>query len=200
MAQPQTEIDPTPLFLFEDTIDGYFPLRISLSQMMERLGTALAYVQIEHAPILEVPGLAPDAPVPLNIRSGRAGLIDTLDLKVEQTENGTQISGLGQWRWLDGQENAVLDPMTRLAEPAFLHGCVSTPPMGATKAIQTSSARRVFATRQSAPTGKPAARRSGEHPQRLWGPFLNTGEISHRVHHRSECNRPDAEYVLLESG
>ena len=154
MTEPKVEIDPKPFHLFEDTIDGYFPLRISLSQMMARLGTSLAYVEIEHAPMIDVPGLAHDAPVPLNIRSGRAGLIDALYLKVEQNDGDTGLSGLGQWRWRDGQKSAILDPMTRLAEPVFLRGCSLTPPKGANKPIQTARARRLIADSPPAPFGQ----------------------------------------------
>lgn len=118
MMPPATET--TRLYAFEDIIDGYFPLRISLMQMLERLGTPLAYVEITHAPIMQIPGLPHDAPVPLNIRAGRAGVIDRLHLRAEG--NGA-LSGAGSWRWLDGSHAGdVLDPMTRLAEPVYLWG------------------------------------------------------------------------------
>ena len=118
-----TAHEDTPLTPFEEVIDGYFPLQVSLTQMLERLGVAQAYVEITHAPIMQIPGLAYDAPVPLNIRAGRAGMIDRLRLRVAQSEAGVALSGKGRWRWLDGRATSpTLDPMTRLAEPAFLHG------------------------------------------------------------------------------
>ena len=118
-----TAHEDTPLTPFEEVIDGYFPLQVSLTQMLERLGVAQAYVEITHAPIIQIPGLAYDAPVPLNIRAGRAGMIDRLRLRVAQSEAGVALSGKGRWRWLDGRATSpTLDPMTRLAEPAFLHG------------------------------------------------------------------------------
>lgn len=114
---------PVRARVFDDTIDGYFPLQNSLAQMMDRQGFAAARVQIRFAPIIDVPGLAHGAPVPLNIRSGRAGMIEKMDLVV--THSGGQVSGHAQWRWF-GKENehpeGKLDPMTRLAEPAFIHG------------------------------------------------------------------------------
>lgn len=122
MTTPREE---EPLYPFEDIIDGYFPLQVSLMQMLERLGSDLAYVEITHAPIMQIENLPHDAPVPLNIRDGRAGVIDQLHLRV--AADGA-ISGAGTWRWLDGSSaTEPLDPMTRLAEPAFLSGFCLAP-------------------------------------------------------------------------
>ena len=116
--------DPGPLHPFDDIIDGYFPLAVSLAQMLERRGIASAYVELTHAPIMQIPGLPHDAPVPLNIQAGRAGVIDRLYLRVD----AGAVSGGGIWRWLDGSLHGdKLDPMTRLAEPAFLRGFCSAP-------------------------------------------------------------------------
>ena len=78
---------PTDTRIFEDTIDGYFPLRVSLAQMMDRNGFDAALVSLTQAPVAAFPGLPEDAPVPLTIRAGRAGLIDWLTL----------------WLWHDGE-------------------------------------------------------------------------------------------------
>jgi hypothetical protein len=105
---------------FDDIIDGYFPLQVSLTQMLARKGFYAAHVTLSHAPIMDIPDLPPNAPVPLNIRSGRAGLIIYMSLDV--TLDG--LSGSGRWRWL-GESNPPgpeFDPLTRLAEPAFLIG------------------------------------------------------------------------------
>lgn len=109
---------------FEDIIDGYFPLRVSLGQMMDRLGAARAFVELSHAPIMQIPGLSHEAPVPLNIRAGRAGIVERLALWVDRDPNGGLcLGGSGVWRWLDGDLGApCLDPNTRLAEPAFVVG------------------------------------------------------------------------------
>ncbi|MEM7061224.1 MAG: hypothetical protein AAF557_26910, partial [Pseudomonadota bacterium] len=105
---------------FEDTIDGYFPLQVSLAQMLERNGLSAAVVTISFAPIMHIPGLPPGDPVPLNIRSGYAGLIDDLSLCVTPEK----MSGFGMWRWLTpGLDRGTrFDPTTRLAEPAYLSG------------------------------------------------------------------------------
>ncbi|WP_050927535.1 hypothetical protein [Aestuariivita boseongensis] len=112
-----TWVEGTP---FQDTIDGYFPLRTSLAQMLERQGFHAAVVTIDFAPIIHVSGLPADAPVPLNIRSGQAGLIHRLSVCV--TAQG--LSGFGYWRWLTQANGPPVDlgPDIRLAEPAFLSG------------------------------------------------------------------------------
>lgn len=104
---------------FEDTIDGYFPLKISLDQMMERQGFETVLCKISHAPIMEIDGLPIDAPVPLSVRAARVGLIEDMLLIVAQDE----VRGSGVWRWF-GESGLETDfnPITRLAEPAFLEG------------------------------------------------------------------------------
>ncbi len=114
---------PTDARIFEDTIDGYFPLRVSLAQMMDRNGFDAALVSLTQALVAAFEDLPDDAPVPLNIRAGRAGLIDYLTLWLWRDAGTVAMRAQGQWRWLaGGSEEAGLDPMTRLAEPAFLHG------------------------------------------------------------------------------
>ena len=58
------------LCFFNDVIDGYFPLQISLSHLLVRLNTTLAYLEIRYAPIMDIPGLAHSDPVPLNVKVG----------------------------------------------------------------------------------------------------------------------------------
>lgn len=108
---------------FEDIIDGYFPLVVSLHDMMARRRLGAALLSITHAPIMDIPGLPVTAPVPLNIASGRAGIILGLTLHVAVTDHTLTLHGFGEWRWLDaGPVPETLDPNTRLAEPAFLSG------------------------------------------------------------------------------
>jgi len=107
---------------FEDTIDGYFPLQISLGQMMQRHGFVQAFVSLRHQPMMEIPGLAATDPVPLNISAGRAGMIEELRLFVRVLPDDIWIGGEGAWVWFAGADTAVFDPMTRLAEPAIVSG------------------------------------------------------------------------------
>ena len=51
------------LYSFDDIIDGYFPLKFSLLQLLDRLNSSLAYVEISHAPIMEIYELEPQDPV-----------------------------------------------------------------------------------------------------------------------------------------
>ena len=111
------------LYSFDDVIDGYFPLKFSLLQLLDRLNTSLAYVEISHAPIMEIYELEPQDPVPLNISTGRVGIIDKLHVRI--TRDG-DFSSNGTWRWLEGLEpDAVFDSMIRLAEPAYVQGFFS---------------------------------------------------------------------------
>ena len=105
---------------FEDTIDGYFPLHESLVQMLERMGFASAIVTLDYAPIMHIDCLPGDAPVPLNIRAGFAGLIGKMTFCVTPDT----LCGVGTWRWLtaDAHNVARFDAATRLGEPCFATG------------------------------------------------------------------------------
>lgn len=111
--------------LFQDTIDGYFPLHVSLSHMLERNSFAAAVITLQYAPIMHIPGLAHDAAVPLNIKAGYAGMIEKMSFCISHD----RICGTGSWHWmLDGAsavavETVKLNAFTRLAEPCFLEGC-----------------------------------------------------------------------------
>ena len=106
---------------FEDILDGYFPLAVSIRDLMERRGVQTCQLTLRHAPILTVPGLPPDAPVPLNIRSGRAGLIRFARIFVKCDAENVRLRGFANWRWLDTvAPPRCLDPMVRLAEPCLV--------------------------------------------------------------------------------
>ncbi|MEX0284489.1 MAG: hypothetical protein AB3N23_07740 [Paracoccaceae bacterium] len=105
---------------FEDTIDGYFPLHLSLRQFLDRHGFAAAEVILRYAPIMHIPNLPPEAPVPLNILEGVAGIASYLRLWATPSS----LSGDGAWYWFESSDLSIsqLDPMVRLAEPAFVEG------------------------------------------------------------------------------
>ena len=109
---------------FEDTIDGYFPLRESLRQMLVRNSFDAALVFILHAPAMEIPGLKPEDPVPLYITQGHGCLLHELALVVQLVEAQAVISGVGRWSWWNGHRSHEhqFSDMHRLAEPAFLRG------------------------------------------------------------------------------
>lgn len=120
----QSSLQPLPsLQPFEEIIDGYFPLQVSLAQMMDRLRASYALVDLSYAPIMRIPDLPHDAPVPLNIREGTAGSISRMLIEVDLRNGPVHLRGRGAWSWNDtGTTEDLLDPMTRLAEPAFLYG------------------------------------------------------------------------------
>jgi len=108
---------------FDDFIDGYFPLEVSVLHLMERRGLSFARLTLTHAPIMHIADLHPDAPVPLNITAGRAGMIDQMVLMVQAAGQTCRLQGHASWRWLDGSDTGrTFDPQTRLAEPAYLQG------------------------------------------------------------------------------
>lgn len=109
---------------FEDTIDGYFPLRESLRQMLVRNECRTALVFILHAPAMEIPGLAPEDPVPLYITQGHGCILYEMALIVRLVAGNAVVTGLANWNWW-GQHRAddpVFSDMHRLAEPAFIRG------------------------------------------------------------------------------
>ncbi|WP_238364675.1 hypothetical protein [Mesobacterium pallidum] len=111
---------------FDDILDGYFTLKESVRQLMARHQLSWAWLVLSHAPVMEIAGLAPDAPVPLHLRDGHAGVIDALFVTVlycdATGEHDISLTGSGDWRWLDGRGDAALPADIRLAEPAYVMG------------------------------------------------------------------------------
>ena len=148
------------LYFFNDVIDGYFPLQISLSHLLERLDTSLAYVEITYAPIMDIPGLKLFDPVPLNLKMGRVGMIEKLHVRYESSGN---FSSNGSWYWLDAQEaNNSFDKVIRLAEPAYVEGFyVSNEPVRNSIKV----AKSIIA--DDMPSGR-----------EVWGPFTSKDDES----------------------
>lgn len=107
---------------FEDTIDGYFPLVESLRQMLVRQRFAAAWIDMSHAPMMDLPGLAADAPVPLRLDKARAGMIRHLAGFVRLSPDGSTLGCIGRWTWITRGPIDRLPAHIRLAEPAFLRG------------------------------------------------------------------------------
>lgn len=123
MSAPGFTIHPDPLYAFDDIIDGYFPLEVSLGQMLDRLGVAEAVVELRHAPIMRIPGLAPTSPVPLRVERGDIGQIGQMALHLCRENTSLKLSGHGAWQWFStDQQSDLFDPLTRLAEPAYVTG------------------------------------------------------------------------------
>lgn len=122
MAGTATQIPVIAAMAFEDTIDGYFPLRESLRQMLMRNRFESALVFIVQAPAMEIPGLPPEDPVPLYITEGHGSMIQQMAVLARLQDNQATVSGVAEWHWwgnhrMDDQD---FSDMHRLAEPAFI--------------------------------------------------------------------------------
>ena len=126
---------------FQDILDGYFTLRESLRQMAARQGFGGVTLTLTHAPVMDVPGLPPDAPVPLHLRDGHAGLIDTLVVTALFGGENVLLFGAGAWRWFDDRADPALPADVRLGEPAFVRGVGWS---GVTQAEPTTPHTRAF--------------------------------------------------------
>ena len=167
------------LYSFDDIIDGYFPMKFSLLQLLDRLNTSLAYVEISHAPIMEIYELEPQDPVPLSINTGRVGIIDKLHLRI--TRDG-DFSSNGTWRWLDGLEpNAIFDSMIRLAEPAYVQGFFSCIGHGS----------------HSDKVAKPVFRNKVPENGTIWGPFRGNFSRTTQKAVEGECNHSVDEFLAI---
>ena len=103
----KARVIPVEAARFEDIIDGYFPLQESLRQMLCRNGFASACVTLTHVPIMDIPNLAPEAPVPLRLIQGVSGIADRLDIIVTPIFAGLlAIIGIAVWLYSD------IDPTT----------------------------------------------------------------------------------------
>ncbi|WOI57863.1 hypothetical protein [Palleronia sp. LCG004] len=112
---------------FEDILDGYFTLRESVRQMMVRNGFGQAVFTLHHAPLIEVPGLAETAAVPLHLRPAHSGLVTRLSLTVT-LQPDLRLQGAGLWSWTDPRPDPGLPADIRLGEPAFIAGTGWTEP------------------------------------------------------------------------
>lgn len=183
MAPPSFAFDPTPYDAFEDIIDGYFPLQTSVAQLMQRLGAQEAVLELAHAPIMQIPGLPPDAPVPLKVQEGRVGLIESMCLFVVMQQGSAVLSGTCQWHWLNGDtDHGPFDAGTRLAEPAFLEGYAQL--SGNTRlsvnAIRPSKAQRVTLDPAQPLAQHAALKAAGFESGTFLGPLRTDGIISDR--------------------
>ncbi|MEP3233297.1 MAG: hypothetical protein ABJO30_10755 [Hyphomicrobiales bacterium] len=117
-------IIPLAGHVFEDTIDGYFPLQESLKQMMKRQGFSAAVVSLNFAPAMDIPNLAHEDPVPLYVTDGFGCMINHMTLVVRHIGDKVEVEGLGDWKWFDGPliDTPHFSPLHRLAEPAFIKG------------------------------------------------------------------------------
>ena len=118
------EMVPIKATLFEDFIDGYFPLNVSLGHMLTRHGFSSAWILMRVAPMMEIPGLTAAEPVPLHLNPAHGGQVDWLAATIRISGQIASLSGLAKWHWnypARANEKKFLTTL-RLAEPAFLRG------------------------------------------------------------------------------
>lgn len=186
--------------LFNDTIDGFFPLHVSLCHMLERNGYASAVITVQYAPIMFIPALPHDAPVPLNIKSNATGMIKTMSFCVAPD----RICGMGTWQWqasddaIDEPSAVELNAMTRLAEPAYVEGCgfargkLPTTLLGDVLQIERGDSNTI--------AGRPS--KSNVTKKYLWGPFkasmfhyIDSTCVMHGTSDPESINFAEGQYV-----
>ena len=111
---------------FEDIIDGYFPLKESLKQMLSRFQSPAAWVNFRFSPLINKENLKPSDPVPIQVDGFRTGLIHEASILVVSKNSEVILTGIADWSWHDSgrQAEAELSPFHRLAEPALVRGCL----------------------------------------------------------------------------
>ncbi|MEP3845527.1 MAG: hypothetical protein ABJM43_09320 [Paracoccaceae bacterium] len=121
---PDLPCDATPVRarVFEDTLDGYIPLELSIQYMLDRNRFQAAWIVLMHAPVMDIPGLAATAPVPLILSQSCSGLIDNMDIIATRHRDTAQLSGVGSWRWSAAMHETKFAPSHRLGEPVFIRG------------------------------------------------------------------------------
>ena len=110
---------------FEDTIDGYFPLVVSIRQLLERHSFASAFISLSHAPFMHLEGLGSEAPVPLRLNpDAKVGQIEDMLLLATCFEGQLLLCGVGEWSWMTNGvvEGRFFSSSYRLAEPAYICG------------------------------------------------------------------------------
>ena len=142
---------------FEDFIDGYFPLALSLRHFLDRRGFASAFIALQVAPMMHIDGLGDEEPVPLHIDVADEGQIDRLAAIARRDGSTSSLSGYADWRWrsASGIEKTDLRKSVRLSEPAFVRG-IGFPPgafeaggLGAIDVCETDQDTQVFWGRAS---------------------------------------------------
>ncbi len=177
---------------FEDTIDGYFPLHVSLAQMLARCGFAAALVHMKFAPIMDFPGLPATAPVPLSVSTGFAGLLECATFCVTPQA----LSGVGRWRWLSANATSAarFGVLTRLAEPCFVTGLglasgeEETTLFGAVRSAHNGELS--FAQQLPADLPKSA---------RVWGPFKHDEIVFSERDAKPLPNATNGSYIIDRS-
>ena len=138
---------------FEDIIDGYFPLNVSLGQMLERFGFPAAWVNFSFAPLMKKGDLQPTDPIPVNVDGCTTGLINHASLLISKKEDGVNLTGVGDWYWHDTihEIDEELSPYHRLTEPVFVRGCLIEEKVSKMFKADQKNTRKKINPKQKAP-------------------------------------------------
>ena len=111
---------------FEDIIDGYFPLKESLKQMLSRFQSSAAWINFRFSPLINKEHLKPSDPIPIQVDGFRTGLIHEASILVVSKDGEAILTGVADWSWHDSERQAdtELSPFHRLAEPVLVRGCL----------------------------------------------------------------------------
>ncbi|WP_425053629.1 hypothetical protein [Psychromarinibacter sp. S121] len=171
MKNEAQKVVPVSGDLFEDTMDGYFPFRESVRQMLARNGFAAAWISLAHAPMMDLPDIAPDAPVPLRLRPEAAGTIRSMSVVAITGYGGVQLRGAARWSWFGPRTGAdrAFSPDWRLAEPVFVRGIGLIPAIDGEAALETKGFGRIAMGNDQSPVVlcRDGARAGAD--TRLWG-------------------------------
>ncbi len=111
--------------IYDDTIDGYFPLPESIRQMLLRLKFCSAWISIVEAPFIDLPNLPATSLVPVRLHPDTpCGTIQYMALVATLDNDKVRLSGVARWSWLTSRSTrADIFPLSaRLAEPAYVRG------------------------------------------------------------------------------
>ncbi len=117
---------------FEDIVDGYFPLKESLRQLLIRQGFNFALISFIFAPILKNNQLKKHSPVPLHITRKNSGIICYFTALAKLDGADVFTTGVADWFWENEHPSKACNFFTtdRLAEPAFVRGIGLIPRTG----------------------------------------------------------------------
>ena len=203
---------------FEDTIDGYFPLVVSIRQLLERHSFASAFISLSHAPFMHLEGLGSEAPVPLRLNPGaKVGQIEDMLLLATCFEGHLLLCGVGEWSWMTNGvvEDRVFPSLYRLAEPAYVcglglaAGSVGIGRFGAVNSLNASPRCKLVTLTSCSDEDSSALSRSTR--SKLWGIEHTENAIVRRTSRNvcagemlsemvlSERLKPGFEYLLVDT-
>ncbi len=109
---------------FEDIIEGYFPLRESLTQLLIRQSFDFAFVSFIFAPTFKNNQVRKNSTVSYHVETINSGMLTYFTALAELRNTEIDATGVASWCWKKNYPTGVYHFLTsdRLAEPAFVRG------------------------------------------------------------------------------